>query len=527
MADAIRKRGELATWIDGFHQAAGTATPKIGEALGRLKEAECLVIVTAHQPNLFPYNGVIRKATLVHVIAEELSKTSGLPTVSIFALADQDFTDDRWVKSALIPDVEMREGALQLRASLPLKIMLNSVAKPSEETLENWRRDIEGWMHRKLKSIQRSCDSFGIRLGDSLECYTNFREFWTMVQDAHQRANSYADFNAFVLSMIANHAMEYDTLFCRFSETQRIFNQEFSFLLSRFHEYSQSVKETIRLWGSQAGSVSEVEENMIPFWYHCDCGSKARVTVLSSLPLVGRGECVKCGEEYEIDLHSDTAFDVSSIADRISARAIAMPMVFLNGLKACCYVGGVGGKEYLYQARYVAEAIGIALPPTVTWRPHDYYLGLGQVEALLTYRTLSGTFDLSHCGELKAELQERILQNQKQIAELEDQKVAACAQFKGEEKVARVKAIGAKQDDLRKRYGLSRLARNLGLLENVESIMSMHPSIIDYVVNVGLKETSAQWISFLIKNGNLSSDLSLRTDLTPFEERIRSLNEIG
>jgi hypothetical protein len=515
MNDAIRNRRELAGWISKFHEEAGTATPQASEALELLKDDDCLVIVTAHQPNLFPYSGIIRKATLTYVLGQELSRATGLPTVNVFAFADQDFTDDRWVKSALLPDVEKREGALELRATLPPRMMLNAIPKPPEKLLDNWRRDTENWILRKLKPIQRSCESFGINFDPAAEFYNGFREFWSTVQSAYERAESYADFNAFILSNVVNNAWGYDTLFCRFSETQRIFKREFNFLLSRFKEYSQYVKEVSDPWQGQRGGISQLECRLIPFWYHCDCGSKARLTAVENLSLSGRGECVRCGREFEFVFRQTETSDVTPFASRISARAIAMPMVFLDGLKACCYVGGVGGKAYSSQAEYVATRIGIPLPPTVIWRPHDHYLGLGQAEALLTYRSISGGLHLSYCQELRTLLRDKLVQIQQQIAELETekQKATICIGSDGAQRVAVIRALGAKQDDLRKRSGHSTLARNFGLLENVESVMSMHPSIIDYAINVGLRETSAQWISFLTRNGNLLADPALQTNL--------------
>ena len=53
--------------------------------------------------------------------------------------------------------------------------------------------------------------------------------------------------------------------------------------------------------------------------------------------------------------------------------------------------------------------------------------------------------------------------------------------------------------------------RRFEVLENISAVFDMVPSIIDYAVSVGLKETSAQWIVYLEKNGNLISDVPLKT----------------
>jgi len=45
------------------------------------------------------------------------------------------------------------------------------------------------------------------------------------------------------------------------------------------------------------------------------------------------------------------------------------------------------------------------------------------------------------------------------------------------------------------------------------AVLDLIPSIIDYAVNVGLKETSDQWIRRLGEDGSLSSDVRLESVL--------------
>jgi hypothetical protein len=134
------------------------------------------------------------------------------------------------------------------------------------------------------------------------------------------------------------------------------------------------------------------------------------------------------------------------------------------------------------------------------------------LEALLTYRTLSGTFDLSQSPALKKDLQKKIDSVQHEIDSIESELEAVkCAGLSGEEKVEKTRALNARKEQIRKQNCLPTLARNVGLLANVQSIMSLCPSVIDYAVNVGLRETSDQWVAFLNTNGNLRSDLALTT----------------
>jgi hypothetical protein len=61
---------------------------------------------------------------------------------------------------------------------------------------------------------------------------------------------------------------------------------------------------------------------------------------------------------------------------------------------------------------------------------------------------------------------------------------------------------------------LSVVYRKLKILENVPVVLSLIPSIIDYAVNVGLKETSDQWVRYLSENGSLSSDVQVECVLS-------------
>ena len=523
--EAYEKRVELSRWIRKFHQDCGTLTPHVEDAIEKLKSDSCLFLMTAHQPNLFAYSGVLRKATLNYVLAEKLSESLKLPVVSFFGIADQDFTDDRWVKSALLPDVERRDGVLELRIDLPKKQMLNKVAKPSRQILNSWRNEIKGWFNRELISVERSFKSLGVELSRQNMCLSeNFEDFWRIVEECYEKAETYSDFNAFVMSKIVNVAWGYDTLFSRFSECQQIFEREFCFLLSHFEEYSKYVREATLSPESSRGGVYREEFDTVPFWYHCDCGGKVRlIAEQQGESLFSRGECSRCRKKYKFDFSSKRDPKISEILPRISARSLSMPLVFFDGLRVCCYVGGVGGKMYLRQAKYVAEHMGTSFPPVVVWRPRDIYFGVGQLEALMTFRKLSGTFDVSQCPELEDRLKEKIAGVQKKIDELELRKkeLVEHAEVEKEEIIERMKAISARQNKIRRDIGFSVLSRNLKLLQNVKAVTRLYTCIVDYAVNIGLGSTSEQWIAFLKKNGSLSSSVSLKTDFDRFVQCIR------
>jgi hypothetical protein len=519
-SETLVKRQALAKWIKKFHQDCGTITSEVEKAIGTLEDTPCLLLMTAHQPNLFAYSGVLRKATLTQVLAGSLSERLHIPVVCFFGIADQDFSDDRWVNSAVLPDVKRRNGILELHANLPKKIILNKIQKPSRQVIDGWQKQIESWFNQKFDSVQRSCRDLGIAFGTQKTLLTkNFEDFWEIVEDAYLKANNYADFNAFVMSEIVNNVWGYSTVFSRFSECQRIFEEEFSFLLSHSEEYSRYVKEATTNKGNTKKGVYESEYETIPFWCHCDCGSKARLIAdLQDEHLIGRGKCLRCKREYELDFGLKKEPKISGILSKVSARSLSMPLIFFSGLEVGCYVGGVGGKQYLHQATIVARNMGMPFPPIAIWRPKDFYFGVGQLEALLIFRKLSSSFDLSQLPALKTALEVKITIVQEHIDRLKHRKkeFAKSMDVKKEDAIEKMKLLSSEQNKIRKEANFSSVMHNLKLLQNIEAVMSLRPCIVDYALNVGLKTTSEQWMAFLQENGSFSSNVSLKTVFEDF-----------
>ncbi len=511
----LKQRKWLAEHVRKFHGECGTLTPRVEEAIENLANGSCLLVMTAHQPNLFAYGGVLRKATLSCILTEKLRESLRLPVVSFFGVADQDFTDDRWVRSAVLPDVEKRGGLFELSFDVPEKLMLNRVPKPSKQVLDDWRIEIKNWIERKLLRIERSCKSLGLQFDDEgAGLAGNFEDFWRLVKDAYEKAETYSDFNAFTMSRIVNEAWGYDTLFARFSECQQVLGQEFCLLLSNFDDYSLYVKEATMFPEGSEGGVYEQEFETVPFWYHCDCGSKARLKAeQTGKSFFGRGQCVRCGKEYRLDFGSKRDANVSEFLSKISARSLPMPLVFFHGLNVGCYVGGVGGTAYLKQTRFVAKHLNMTFPPVIIWRPRDAYFGVGQLDAIMTLRKLSGTADLTKLAKIEADIRRKIADVQSKVDQFESEKerFSSSGHRKTEQQIEDLKVLSARQNKVRKEADFSLLVQNLGLLEKAAAVMDLYPCIVDYAVNVGLEETSQQWITFLQKNGSLCSNVKLRT----------------
>jgi hypothetical protein len=532
-ATTQERRARLSSYVEAFHEASGTLTPSVMRSVENLRDGNCIVIMAGHQPNLFPYSGVLRKATLLFALARKLEERTKVPVVSFFGLADQDFTDDRWVKSCQLPAITRGDGILDIEMKCPRKKMLNAADKPSTQVLGKWKADVDKWLDDAAKSVDTSCNRCpqGPRPSRySSELHANANSFWDIVQDSHGRSTNYSDFNAFVMSKIVNDVWGYDTTFARFSECQQAFADDFGYLLSRFGDYSKSLREAVGRPSAEGvnGGVSVNEPELAPFWYHCDCGSKARVSIMTGREvLTGIGNCVSCGKHFELDLGTVDNPRLSEVAPKISARSIAMNLIFFRGLEPSCYVGGFGAIGYLMEAEHVGKAIGIPFPPMAIWRPDDSYLGLGQLEALLHLKRICTSLGTRGYHEAEAILTGRIQGARGHLKELETSRLRvmkeAEAHPENEALKEEKKAISMKETRVKKELNLSVLNRNLTLLRNAPRVLNLAPSILDYAINIGLKETSVQWIRHLEEVGDLSSDVSLDSILSRDEKLRRCL----
>jgi hypothetical protein len=517
-------RAKLSGHISSFHNDCGTLTMSVEEQIKNLNGDNCIILMSAHQPNLFCYSGVLRKATLCFALEKFLEKKFRVPVISFFGIADQDFTDDRWVRVFHLPSVARRDGILELQIELPERVMLNKTPRPSITTIKRISKETGDWLEGLIKSIDKLYkmnypSSSHLNLANSFR--ENFESFWDIVEDSYDRALSYSDFNAFIMSKIINDIWGYDTLFSRFSDCQQIFVNEFSFLLSNFNRYSNSLREAINLSEScnNLHNISYRETELIPFWYHCDCGSKARLIMENSgNRLKGTGNCLVCNQHYELDFGNKDHPTLIDIQSRISARSIAMILVFFKGLNPSCYVGGIGGMSYLAKARYVARIMEIPFSPIAYWRPHDRYLGLGQLEAILEYKRICKYLDAYDYFDAANLLRLRIDEVNYHLETIQSSKKRAIEAWKEnpQDEVLKedIKNLLAAETDIRRTSNLSSLVADSIVLGKILSTLDLMPSIIDYAVSIGLKETSKQWIAFLNENGNLYSDVTLESILS-------------
>jgi hypothetical protein len=233
--------------------------------------------------------------------------------------------------------------------------------------------------------------------------------------------------------------------------------------------------------------------------------------------LSGIGDCVLCQQHYELDFGKEDDPDMLKIASQISARAIPMGLVFFKGLQPSCYVGGAGGITYLTEAKYVASGLKIPFPPTVVWRPRDEYMGVGQVEALLEQRRICASLRVQNLSAARSLLKTRLAEIQCELEKLEQAMKKMLEESRKRPNDAELKdqirSISMRRSEIARSSGMSIFNHELMILENVVTVLDHAPSIIDYGINIGLRETSDYWIKSIGEGGRFDADVVMESVL--------------
>jgi hypothetical protein len=170
------------------------------------------------------------------------------------------------------------------------------------------------------------------------------------------------------------------------------------------------------------------------------------------------------------------------------------------------------------QAQHVAQGLGILFPPVVVWRPHDEYLGLGQIEALLELREVCVDLGARDISGAKHSLVSKISAVYESLDRIEKSKRRLIEELRKSpndlELQERLRSVSISQTEMCRSSHLSLLHHTLKMVENVLSISNLMPSVIDYAVNIGVKETSEEWIRHLSEKDSLESDVWLESVLS-------------
>jgi len=465
---------------------------------------EGIVLMSAHQPNLFPYSGIVRKAVLVHAVAEQLRNELDCPVAELFCFADQDFAEERWFREAQLPSVRSRNGTLSLRLSVTPPYsnkLMRVVPKPVNSEVDKMKSDVQRWATESSDSVVRHAKQLGLPV-PNIDLDT--RAVFDVIDRAKERSVNAADFNAFFFAYLIEEC-GYDTAFARFSECQQVFSDEIFFLLEHYSQYARLMIES---------HTDPATKPPTPIWYHCPCGGKADVETTQASDCTLSAKCRACNTTAEFKGGLRAA--LQQMLPNLSLRAEAMLLAF-SGIGLTFYVGGHGGAEYLGRAHKIAESLGMRFPVVSIWRPRDIYGGVAQLDAILELLKMILAYDLERNAEkcdaatVLSELDDRLAEIERAVFRLDDLKRAVATRrldgFKEE-----IAFIVKMQNELKTRLERDKIARDRSIVANIKTTVRMVPSIIDYVINIGMRSTASQWSKALENELSFDADVPLKTN---------------
>jgi hypothetical protein len=494
----LSNRVKLKSSIHRFHSEAGTFSSVVGEHINLLENPATQVVVSMHQPNLFPYGGIYKKIVLLETLKKKLEEADpGKRIINLFIVIDHEFVDDRWICHAQLPDIHHPSGILQLTYPVlksQKRWLVKNVDKPSLMILDRWRRQIRSWIRETL-TPEPSRSEMNL---SKAEVLSKFDRLWDKVETVHSISRSLADFNAFLLTEIINKVFGYSTLFVRASEISPAVEDGIRYLISNFRTYSDVLQETEKTLISH-GINTRVSTNVYrsaPVWLHCKCGSKASVhlTQGSSQTLL-TGTCLGCRQVLQQGVGSSIKPDTSGCIHDLSLRAVPTPILLARDLGAACLVSGTGGMGYVTDAAVISKMLSVRFPLIALWTGVDVYNGIGQSTAL---------------GYLGT--QER-LDIQPRLDKLERDNGSYANRIKtlAAEKSRVVRNNAPINKTLEEIFVLKqeqrKLRKKIELMQRANNIMNLSPCFIDYAVNFGLDGIEARWQSHLLENGNLAAPI--------------------
>ena len=491
----LDKRKAFAEHVATFHSDA---------KLPLRVDYEGIVLMSAHQPNLFPYSGVVRKAVLVHAVAERLRTELDCPVAELFCFADQDFAEERWFREAQLPSVKSRNGTLSLRLSVAPTYnnkLMRAVPKPNNNEVGKMKSEIQRWAIESRDSVMKHSKHLGLQAPD---VDLNTHDVFDVIDRANERSTNAADFNAFFFAYLIQEC-GYETAFARFSQCQQVFKDEIAFMLEHFDQYAKLMVE------SQKTPIAKIAT---PLWYHCPCNGKADVEVVSSPDDKLVTTCRACNTSVEFKGGIRPALE--QMLPNISLRAESMLIAF-SGIGITFYVGGEGGADYLSRASRIAEELGMQFPVISTWRPRDIYGGVGQLDAILELLRVKSEYDLMRndvacdAGIIGNELDLILADIDEAISALDNFK-RAIATRKAAGFKEQIAFIVSTQNDLKTRFERNKIARDNSIVTHTKNTVGMIPSIIDHAINIGMCSTASQWSNALEENIHFDEDVPLKTN---------------
>lgn len=518
--------------IRKFHSDAGTRSKNIDNSINDLSNPATKILVATHQPNLFSYGGVFKKIVLLQTMKDLLQDLhDSVKIINLFLIIDHDFADENWIRVAQLPNIRSMDGIMQLRLPVNKSMrwhMVCNMPLPNRTVLDYWKNQLFSWI-RKSFLFQLDAERVSLSLPydkekriNSLEkakgtLISNLEIFWDLVEESYSNANSYSDFNSFLMSKIVNGLWQYDTLFVRLTDLTKVFRRGYGNLLRNYDIYSGMLRETDQVFLKKEipSGVSSSSYLQSPLWLHCKCGSKSasKITYRQShtegVELVLEGNCMGCKKRLKAELLVDGGGEISSpdphSVTELSPRSIPIVLLLCSELGISSYASGTDGMRYIMFGSCLFKQFSPNnIPVFMLWPSRDTYHGFAQSEALRSVQQRNINDLEEHLKRLK-EKEEAYRALIEPVLGKRNRRLNQ-SQSEKEEILAVLFSLKKDQRNTRSQYKLARKTKNA---------LNLRPCIIDYAVNFGLCNTETQWRQNLLYNRDLncSNELSTKFNL--------------
>jgi hypothetical protein len=507
----LSNREKLQKSINKFHVEADTLTADVSNKIASLNIRNTEIFVSTHQPNLFPYAGILKKIVLLHALKDRVENLyQNRKAIDLFIVLDHDFMDEVWVHLAQLPSIWNSLGTLEIRMPVnrsARRKMICSNPSPTLTVLDSWKIQIKRWIAKSISSNP------GIRS----RIIDNFNHYWIQVEETLSKAKTYGDFNSFLISQLVNKVWGYETLFVRISDLSPVFEEGYKYLVANFSAYSEALRRTENVltnYGIKT-NVSSTSYDYFPLWLHCICGSKAPTKISNnqeSIILVGM--CLSCKKILRAKIGSNGKAQISKeLLHYLSPRAISLLLLLSRELGITCYCSGVGAIDYMIYGTAVLDLLSIKRPLIVFWPSRDVYNGIAQSEAI----------------KLIAKAQPNVKDPLQGLRELKEQEIQLKYQINRliTERSREVKNAARIDFILDNLFQLKEQQRNIRniirLTEKGISVLKVSPCLIDYAVNFGIKNIESSWRQSLFRCNDLSAPVLFDRNLQANKEILNLL----
>jgi hypothetical protein len=190
-------------------------------------------------------------------------------------------------------------------------------------------------------------------------------------------------------------------------------------------------------------------------------------------------------------------------AARLFPRAIPIPMLMSEGLGVSMYISGIGGLGYILDTKVVADALSFRMPIITAWSSKDIIHGMHQTDA----RNTLARFGLQEGQKLLEFLENAESEINLLVDEIRSIIQEMRSSLKNNDNKPDPKLLA---DLFQKKSKVRSIRRQRTIINRALDVLNIQPSIIDYVINWGLRESNHFWEDHLITDdGNLYSPIEI------------------